>query len=326
MQPDTDSAPEPDTELPQDYDTPWKIALERHFPAFMAFYFPEAHAQIDWRVPHEFLDKELQAISKDALVGKRHVDKLVKVRRLSGEVDWLCIHIEIQVAREPRFARRMYVYNYRIFDRYDQPAASLAVLGDDDPHWLPQSFRHAAMGCEMDFRFPVAKLAHYTGQENALETSANPFALLTLAYLQNRATRGNMQARFAVKCRLIRMLYRSDWDAAMVREFFLVIDWMMTLPHGLAAQLSTFITDIEEEQKMEYISSVERYRTEQAQLQGKVEGMQGMLGRLLKRHFGEIPAIIEARIKNASGEQIDTWFDRAIAAKSLDEVFGDAAH
>ncbi len=87
MQPDTDSAPEPDTELPQDYDTPWKIAIERHFPAFMAFYFPEAHAQIDWRVPHEFLDKELQAITKDALVGKRHVDKLVRVRRLSGEVD-----------------------------------------------------------------------------------------------------------------------------------------------------------------------------------------------------------------------------------------------
>ena len=81
---------------------------------------------------------------------------------------------------------------------------------------------------------------------------------------------------------------------------------------------------------MEYISSVERYRTEQAQLQGKLEGkietMQDMLGRLLKRHFGEIPAIIETRIKNASGEQIDTWFDRAIAAKSLDEVFGDAAH
>ncbi len=77
---------------------------------------------------------------------------------------------------------------------------------------------------------------------------------------------------------------------------------------------------------MEYISSVERYRTEQALLKGKIETMQGMLGRLLKRHFGEIPAIIETRIKNASGEQIDTWFDRAIAAKSLDEVFGDAAH
>ncbi len=70
---------------------------------------------------------------------------------------------------------------------------------------------------------------------------------------------------------------------------------------------------------------MERYRIEQALQQGK-QGMQGMLGRLLQRHFGEIPAIIETRIKNASSEQIDTWFDRAIAAKSLDEVLGDAAH
>lgn len=44
----------------------------------------------------------------------------------------------------------MFVYNYRIFDRYDRPVASLAVLADDDPGWRPprrttlSSFREAA--------------------------------------------------------------------------------------------------------------------------------------------------------------------------------------
>ena len=28
-----------------DYDSPWKDALEHAFPEFMAFYFPEAHAR-----------------------------------------------------------------------------------------------------------------------------------------------------------------------------------------------------------------------------------------------------------------------------------------
>jgi hypothetical protein len=27
-----------------DYDSPWKDVLERFFPAFMAFFFPDAHA------------------------------------------------------------------------------------------------------------------------------------------------------------------------------------------------------------------------------------------------------------------------------------------
>jgi len=31
-----------------DYDSPWKEALEDYFPAFMAFFFPQADADIDW--------------------------------------------------------------------------------------------------------------------------------------------------------------------------------------------------------------------------------------------------------------------------------------
>ena len=44
----------------QDHDLPWKDILDLLFEEFMVFFFPEAHAQIDWRAGHEFLDKELQ--------------------------------------------------------------------------------------------------------------------------------------------------------------------------------------------------------------------------------------------------------------------------
>jgi len=43
-----------------DYDSPWKEALERFLPDFLALLFPEAHAGIDWSQGYEFLDKELQ--------------------------------------------------------------------------------------------------------------------------------------------------------------------------------------------------------------------------------------------------------------------------
>ena len=31
-----------------DLDSPWKEVIERYFQAFMAFFFPEAHAGIAW--------------------------------------------------------------------------------------------------------------------------------------------------------------------------------------------------------------------------------------------------------------------------------------
>jgi hypothetical protein len=45
-----------------DYDSPWKEALDRYFELFMAFFFPAAHADIDWKRGYEMLDKELQKI------------------------------------------------------------------------------------------------------------------------------------------------------------------------------------------------------------------------------------------------------------------------
>jgi len=35
-----------------DYDSPWKDAITRYLPEFMAFYFSNADAEIDWNRPH----------------------------------------------------------------------------------------------------------------------------------------------------------------------------------------------------------------------------------------------------------------------------------
>ena len=68
-----------DDPTPDDFDTPWKTTLTRYLPEFMAFYFPEAYAAIDWRQPHRFLDQELAQVVRDAGLGKRLVDRLVEV-------------------------------------------------------------------------------------------------------------------------------------------------------------------------------------------------------------------------------------------------------
>lgn len=56
------------------------------------------------------------------------VDKLAQVYLKNGAATWLLIHIEVQ-GRPPRgFNERMYIYHYRIFDRYRVPVMSLAVV------------------------------------------------------------------------------------------------------------------------------------------------------------------------------------------------------
>jgi hypothetical protein len=165
-----------------DLDSPWKEILEGYFQEFMAFFFPEAHSDIDWTRGYEFLDKELQQVVRDAELGRRLVDKLVKVWRQDGEETWVLVHIEVQGQEEAAFAERMYVYNYRLFDRYRLPVASAAVLGDDRPTWRPNSFGYNLWGCEVGIRFPVAKLLDYTDRWKELEATENPFGVVVMAH------------------------------------------------------------------------------------------------------------------------------------------------
>jgi hypothetical protein len=39
-----------------------------YFPPFMALFFPDVDAWIDWSQSHEFLDAELQKLTGDSLV------------------------------------------------------------------------------------------------------------------------------------------------------------------------------------------------------------------------------------------------------------------
>jgi hypothetical protein len=123
-----------------EFDSPWKDALGYFFPVFLKFFFPDAHEGIDWSRGHESLDKELQQIMHEAELGVRLADKLFKVWLKDGQETWILIHLELQNQRDAIFAERMYIYNYRIYDLHRRRVASLAVLGDDDPHWRPHRF------------------------------------------------------------------------------------------------------------------------------------------------------------------------------------------
>jgi hypothetical protein len=224
----------------------------------MAFFFPHAHAEIDWTRGYEMLDKELQPIVRRAETGRRFVDKLVKVWLRDGQERWLLIHIEVQGSKEGEFPRRMHVYNHRIFDRYDQEVVSLAILADDDPAWRPSRYESARWGFRSLTEFPIVKLLDYAPQYQELEADPNPFAVVVLAHLKALETRQSPAERQAWKVRLVKGLYGRGMDLEDVRRLFDFIDWAMELPESLEQLFEAEIDAFQREKRMPFINTFER--------------------------------------------------------------------
>lgn len=259
---------------PADYDNPWKDILERYFPEFMAFFFPQAYADIDWRRQFEFLDKELRKVMRKAEVGLRRVDQLVKVFRQGGDEIWVLVHVEVQSQAESDFAERMYVYNYRLYDRHHRQIASLAVLADETSTWRPIGFGYDLWGCQVGIRFPAIKLLDYRTQWEELEASSNPFAMVVMAHLKSLETRRDGEQRLAAKLWLIRRLYRRGYSEQDIINLFGFIDWVMQLPEGLDKRFWQEVNEMEEAENMPYITSVERIGIQKGIEQGMQQGMQ----------------------------------------------------
>ena len=121
-------------------DSPWKQILNQYLQEAVEFFFPDVAAIVDWSKAPVFLDKEFSQISPDSKRGKRYADQLVQLQRKKGEPIVLLLHIEIQASPEKGFAERMFVYAIRIFDYFQQPAVSVAILCDANPKWRPKQY------------------------------------------------------------------------------------------------------------------------------------------------------------------------------------------
>ncbi|WP_084639826.1 hypothetical protein, partial [Geitlerinema sp. PCC 9228] len=238
-----------------EYDSPWKEALDLYFPEFLHLLYPHVYQDIDWSQGYEFLDIELQKVVRDAELGKRLADKLVKVSKNNGEPTLCFVHIEVQGQYDRHFAQRMFVYNYRIYDRYEQPVNSFAILADENPQWRPQEFGYGDWVSYMGLRFQPLKLRDYRQQKEQLMASSNPFAVFILAYLAASETKNNYQQRFQQKWILVRGLYERGYTREQILELFRLIDWVLSLPEALAQEFDQQLTNYEEEQRMPYITS-----------------------------------------------------------------------
>ncbi|WP_111640041.1 RpnC/YadD family protein [Marinomonas shanghaiensis] len=308
-----------------DHDSPWKEALEQRFPEFLALLFPDVYEQVDWRRERVFLDKELQQIVQDAELGRRYADKLVKVFARDGTETWVLIHVEVQGEAERDFAERMYVYHYRLFDRYQMDVVSLGVLADSHRNFRPNSYHWGRWGCELDFRFPSVKLLDWQARWEQLENSDNVFALVVMAQLRAKSSK-RAEERQAWKFQLVQLMYERGYERDVILELFRVIDWMIRLPEVLDRQFLESVYQLEESKKMPYVTSAERFGIEKGIQQGMQQGMQqgeaNMLLRQMIRKYGvDVTAAYREQIEKADPETLLEWSERLLFADKIEDIF-----
>jgi hypothetical protein len=344
------AAPVPAT----DYDSPWKEALDHYFEDFLRLLAPWLHTQIDWRRPPVFLDKELQAVARDARRGRLYADKLVRVVGKSQRPFYILVHVEVQggglsAASRPSFGRRMFRYAWRIEDRYidgitspdgtlkRMELVSLAVLTVS--HGAGTHLTYSWGGPEANsgqFRFRVVHLATWLARWRQLEQDAarNPFAVIIMAQLQAQVTGKNGPQRLVSKTQIMRLLYRYRYRKKEVLRLFRIVDWMMALPAELEPAFEQAMITMEQEHNMAFVTSIERLGEqrglekgiaigrEQGLEQGLHKGEAALLQRLLIRKFGPLSEALQQRIRAATPAQVETWSLNILDAETLDEVFG----
>ncbi|HEX4948937.1 MAG TPA: DUF4351 domain-containing protein [Blastocatellia bacterium] len=240
-----------------DQDSAWKELITEYLPAFLAFFFPAAHAEIDWTRKYESLDKELAKLRPADEARKIFADKLFKVWLRNGKPVWLLIHVEIQGRAHRGFAKRVFQYFYRILEERKSEVVSLVVLTGESPGQTGQ-YTTSHWGCAMQFDFPTVRGVDFADRWNELEKSLNPFAVAVQAQLKAHGTKGDNAQRYKWKKELIFGLYQRGFNREEIVNLLKFMDWIVTLPPQLDEELKLEVYEFEEKSNMQSVSNWER--------------------------------------------------------------------
>ena len=234
----------------QTYDKLWKGIVEDLFEDFLHFFYPNWVHLIDFSKGFQFLDQELAQLFPEAEQNNRTIDKLVKVYLLDGKEEWILIHIEIQGYQDENFEQRMFVYFYRILDRYQKRISALAIFTDNKKSYAPNQYYDTCFGTEISYKFPTYKIIQQ--KKSTLLKSENPFALVVLA-TQAAIQKGKMNddAIMSIKRNLVRMLYKRNYEKKKIISLFKFIQHYIRFenPNNYAIFANEIISIYEPNQK-----------------------------------------------------------------------------
>ncbi len=143
---------------------------------------------------------------------------------------------------------------------------------------------------------------------------------MVMAHLKTQATRQQPNQRLQWKLEVTKSLYRRGYSRQNILELFRLVNWIMTLPEELESSFNTEIAAFEEEEKMPYITPLERFAQEAGVSAGVLTSRREDILDILETRFGPVPSSLSDRI-NAIDDAtyLKTLLIQAVTLSSLED-------
>ena len=250
-------------------DTLWKGILEDLFDDFLRFFYPNADEIFDMARGFDFLDKELEDIFPQTDEENiRYVDKLVRVWLKDGTEEWILIHIEVQGKPVKIFPERMYIYNYRLRDKFNRKITAWAILADRNKKFLPTHYKESYLGTTTFYEFNMYKIINQ--DEEALRKMDNPFAIVILTVLLAlKKTKKNELELIDLKMDLVRELMKRKIEKKKIKALMNFLQYYVRFNKENTV---IFEEKLEQFKGKTYPMGIEQLLLHQAEVKGEKRG------------------------------------------------------
>ncbi len=231
-----------------DYDTRWKVLIEKHPRAFIRRFFTDIYPLVDFTFKPRFLKQEIhKLVARKKKRGGMKPDLVLEVRLIGGERRFLYIHTEVQYGAVKDFGMKMFRPFYWILDTYGVEIAAIAIfLGAR----LPKNhdhFEYAFGKTNLRYNYPVVVIKDLVEEE--LKQSGDMFDLALLACKYVLRTQGEKKAfsryeltKYLMSFILDNPLGHSLEDDERNSIVIFVLN-LLILPPELELRLNTELTD-----------------------------------------------------------------------------------
>lgn len=221
-------------------------------------------------------------------------------------------------------------YAVRLLEKHPRHTHfSCAILLDRNKSSDTLTYIAPTKGSSLTFGFPVVNLGSWANRQDELRALAptNPFAVVVLAQLACRATQPDIE-RLVSKLELAKLLKQWGYNETLRANLLRTIDSMLILPEALEDTFYSALTQIEDTNVMQFISSIERIYWDRKIAEIKDDLLQKdqrqsahVLQTQLQQKFGVLPDWVIKRIHHADTQTLQNWAINVLPSNTLEDVF-----
>ena len=211
------------------YDKLWKAMVIEYFEEFVAIFFPDLNARMDWNIPPKFLEQELHAAVVDKTL--RVADKLVQVSLADGSQKLIFIHIEFETAPDTDIGARMFEYYRRIYDVYSSDITAIVIYNGANVPKIPDRFEHVVFGTGLIYYFNAYQVRKQKPED--LIQNQNPFAIFILANLYVLENRKDGNKLLGFKEKVYGLAVSRNYSVKKIEKLLIFVLQLMKLKPNL---------------------------------------------------------------------------------------------